>query len=130
MTRLVFLGADGIARVDKIRPFKGQVECQDGNHPITNRSIIRSLDRKAPSMIIIWHGRVAPEGEPDPEMAKDAMIAESDYTKIHKQRPSVSKIWVRTLVRMLNVAVCAVIVGFGVFSWGFIIYAMLRVWTS
>lgn len=129
MTRLVFMGADGVAWVDRVSPYKAQVECPDGNHPISNRSIMRPGNRNGPSIMIVWQGRNAPEGEVENDDIKDATLAETDYTKLHKQKPSVSKLWVRRLLRYMNIAVCGFLVSFGLAVWFILAYAVVLVMT-
>ncbi len=113
-TKLLFIGADGVARLDRVNPYKSQVECQDGNHPITNRSIMRPDTRDGPSIMLIWQNQIAPEGEPDAATVIDATIAEADYTKVHKQKPSVSKLWVRRLMRWGHLLINIMLLGFSV----------------
>jgi len=129
MARLVFMGADGIARVDKVSPFKAQVECLDGHHPVTNKCFMRSHDRTGPAVILVWQGREAPEGENNMDVVRDAILAENDFTKVHKQKPSVSKLWVRRLVKYANLFACFLLVGFGVGIWGLLAYALVLVMT-
>lgn len=97
-----------------MNPYKAQVECQDGNHPVTNRSIMRPVSRDGPSIMVIWQNQIPAEGEPDADIVIDAAIAEADYTKIHKQKPSVSKLWVRRVMRWGHLLVNVMLLGFSI----------------
>ena len=125
--RLIFVSADGIARCEDVNPFCARVECLDGDHPMSNKAIFRDIDRRLPAIMVVWQGVNAPEGEKEDFTITNASIAESDYTKVHKQKPIVSKRWVRGLIRGLRLfAVMGIIVGV-LGMWALILYATMKV---
>lgn len=124
---MLFVSAEGFVRAEDVSPYKAQVECEDGNHPITNRSIHRDASRRLPAVMVVWQGLKAPEGEPDPATVSEATLLETDYTKLHKQKPMVSKRWVRSLVRGLKVFMLMLMLTAGTALGGYFLYVLVVV---
>lgn len=121
---MFFAKADGTVFVENFEPFKAQIELQDGNHPISNQGIYPHNQRDWPAIMLVWQGVVSPEGESSDLPIVTATNLEADTTKVHKQKPAVSKRWVRSLIRYMLGMIEFVIFSFGIFlialfSWFF-----------
>jgi len=101
--RMIYLNASGVARAETVKAFYRYYEHPDGYHPFVRQAVYRDARRKKDqSVLLYWQGFSAPEGS---AMTKDFVgdvLYENEILRIHKQKPSVSKlIWRKWMNRFL-----------------------------
>jgi hypothetical protein len=93
---MIFLSAAGKAVAEIVKAHYRYYELPDGYHPLVRQSVFRDArKRKDQSIVLFWQSFSAPEGVP---MTKDFVgdvLYENEILRIHKHKPSVSKLFWR-----------------------------------
>jgi hypothetical protein len=78
------------------------IEMRDGYHPITNDSIWQDTRRLRPPILAMFEGVLGPQGSSMAEQDVKGLLLEVEIIKRAHRKPSISKMWLRALMRIVE----------------------------
>ena len=100
--RIVYFTVDGRAVLERTKTNPRLLEMPDGYHPVTNDSVWQDAKRKMEPMLIIIQGVRGPYGGTMENRDVSSVLYEIELAERAFKRPRVSKMWMRSLERVLD----------------------------